>query len=152
MKKVILAIGTGLGAGYLPLCPGTLGTLWGVVIYGWIGILTTNLLWSIAVALGILFLGVWIGGECELFLKKKDHPAIVIDEVGGFLVGMIGIPLSLSFLALGFILFRVFDIVKPFRIDKLHRLPAGWGIVTDDLAAGVLTNLFLRILISMFGW
>jgi len=152
MKKVILAIGTGLGAGYAPLCPGTLGTLWGVIIYFWIGVITTNLLWYLGVVLGILILGVWVAGECEFFLEKKDHPAIVIDEVGGFLVGMIGISFSPLFLVLGFILFRIFDIVKPFRIDRLHRLPAGWGIMADDLAAGVLTNLFLRVLISMFGW
>lgn len=152
MKKIILAIGTGLGAGYIPVFPGTVGTLWGVAIYLWLQLITTNPIWHTIVALSILIVGILISGKCEEILGNKDHQSIVIDEIGGFLIGMIGISYSPFSLFLGFILFRIFDIVKPFHINKLRHLPAGWGVVTDDLAAGILTNIFLRIVFSMLNW
>ena len=149
MKKIILAIGTGLGVGYFPFFPGTVGSLWGVLIYLLVGLFTISIWWHLSIAIGVILLGVWVSKKCEKILGKKDHPSIVIDEIAGFLVCMIGIPFSPIFLILGFVLFRLFDIVKPFHIDKLQNLPGGWGIVTDDLAAGLLANLFLRALISM---
>jgi len=152
MKKIILAIGTGLGAGYIPFFPGTVGTLWGVVIYLLFQAITDNLMWYTAITLCILIIGVWTSGKCEVILKDKDHRSIVIDEIGGFLVGMIGISFSPFSLFLGFVFFRLFDITKPFYIYKLQNLPAGWGIVADDLAAGALANIFLRIIFSMFNW
>ena len=152
MRKVILAIGTGLGAGYVPLFPGTVGSGWGVVIYLLILLTSPDLLWRCIITLLVLIAGVWVSGKCEKILKTKDHQSIVIDEAGGFLVSMIGIPFSPLFLFLGFVFFRLFDITKPFHIDKLQRLNGGWGIVADDVAAGLLANLFLHILISMTGW
>jgi len=152
VKKVILALGTGLGVGYFPFCPGTVGSLWGVVIYLLIWLVTSSLWWQFVITVFILMAGVWICGRCEKVLKNKDHRSIVIDEVGGFLVSLIGFSFSIFFLFLGFIFFRLFDIIKPFRIDRLQHLPGGWGIVADDVAAGLLANLFLRILISMAGW
>lgn len=152
MKKIILVMGTGLGAGFLPLCPGTIGSLWGVMIYLGITLTISNFFFYLTITLAILLLGVWIAGKCENYLKKKDHQAIVIDEIGGFLVGMMGISFSFPALALGFIFFRLFDIVKPFHMEKLHNFPGGWGIVTDDIVAGLLTNIFLRALFSMLGW
>ena len=152
MKKVVLALGTGLGAGYVPLCPGTVGALWGVVIYLLVRSATPNFWWHLSITLGVLIAGVWISGVCEKILGGKDHRRIVIDEVGGFLVGMIALPFSPFFLVVGFLLFRLFDIIKPFRIRRLQSLPGGLGIVADDVAAGLLTNLFLRIIIGMVGW
>lgn len=152
MKKLILAIGTGLGVGYIPFFPGTIGTLWGVSIYVGLKLITHSLIWQLIVILIIFSLGVWISGKCESFLQKKDHPAIVIDEIAGMLVALTGISCSFYFILLGFIFFRLFDIVKPFHIEKLQELKSGWGVMSDDLAVGILTNLFLRALISILGW
>jgi len=151
MKKIVLAIGTGFGAGYIPFFPGTVGTLWGVLIcilLWWVA----SFWWQLGIVIFFIFLGVWIGGECEKIFKNKDHHFIVIDEIEGFLVSMIGFPLSPLFLFLGFIFFRLFDIIKPFKIDKLQNLPGGWGIALDDVAAGILANILLRVIISMAGW
>lgn len=152
MRKLLLAIGTGLGAGYIPYCPGTVGTLWGVLIYIVLSAITFNLWWHIAVTLGVILLGMWISGRCERILKDRDHSSIVIDEIGGYLVAMIGISFSVPFLVLGFLLFRLLDIAKPFRIEKLQNYSGGWAVVLDDVAAGVLANILLRIMISMLGW
>jgi len=152
MKKIILAIGTGLGVGYIPFFPGTMGSLWGVIIYLLLQFFTFSLFWYMLVTFCIIFLGIWISGRCEKIFKDKDHRFIVIDEIAGFLVGMIGIPPFPGFLILGFLFFRLFDIIKPFNIDKLQTLKGGWGVVLDDIAAGLLANMLLKILISMFGW
>ena len=152
MKKIVLALGTGLGAGYSPFIPGTIGSLWGVILYLLIWAISPNFL-SQAVVLIIIFgMGIWISGKCEEYLKVKDHHCIVIDEVAGFLVSVFFFPFSFRFLIIGFILFRLFDIAKPFKIDKIGKLPKGWGIMLDDLAAGVLANIVLRVIASMAGW
>ncbi|MBE0478237.1 phosphatidylglycerophosphatase A [Candidatus Aerophobetes bacterium] len=152
MKRVFLAIGTGFGAGYVPFFPGTAGTLWGVLIYILISSATPIIWWHLFVAIFVIFLGVWVSGECEKILKDKDHRFIVIDEIGGFLIAMLGLPVSPLFLVSGFIFFRLFDMIKPFYINKLQKLPGGWGVVLDDAAAGLLANIFIRVVISMFGW
>jgi len=96
--------------------------------------------------------GVWICGKCDHHFEKKDSPVIVIDEIGGFLIAMFALPVSFRFIFLGFILFRAFDILKPFKIERLERLPGGWGIMADDIAAGILANLMLHIARIMLGW
>jgi len=152
MKKIVLALGTGLGVGYSPFIPGTIGSLWGVILYLLIWRVSPNFL-SQAVVLIIIFgAGIWISGKCEEYLKVKDHPRIIIDEVAGFLVSMLFFPFFFRFLILGFILFRLFDIAKPFKINKIGKLPKGWGIMLDDLAAGALANIVLRVIASMAGW
>ncbi len=152
MKKVILAIGTGLGVGYSPFIPGTIGSLWGVILYLLIWAVFPGFLSQAAVLIIILGAGIWISGKCEEYLKVKDSSRIVIDEVGGFLMSMLFFPFSWRFLIIGFILFRLFDMIKPFKIDRIGKLPKGWGVMLDDLGAGVLANLVLWVIISMMGW
>ncbi|MBC7189519.1 phosphatidylglycerophosphatase A [Candidatus Aerophobetes bacterium] len=152
MKKVILFFGTGGGVGYFPFFPGTAGTLWGVVVCFFIQRLGGGYIPQLVVTGGILFLAVFVSGKCEKILEKKDHRVIVIDEIAGFMVALAGIPFSNFSLILGFFLFRLFDIFKPFHIDRLQELPGGWGVVSDDVAAGALTNILLRILFSMAGF
>jgi len=152
MKKIILALGTGLGIGYFPFIPGTMGSLGGVILYLVIWRISPGFLSQAIVLIIVLGVGIWISGKCEEYLKAKDHPCIVIDEMGGFLMSVFAFSFSFRFLILGFILFRLFDIIKPFKINKINKLPRGWGVVLDDLAAGVLANLVLRIIISTAGW
>jgi len=152
MKKLITILATGLGTGYTPIFPGTAGTLLGVVIYlVFIKIFPFPLSYAVAVAI-FWGLGVWISGKCENYLEGKDNQTIVIDEIAGFLITMFLIPFSFRFILLGFIFFRIFDILKPFKIEKIQKLPRGWGIMGDDLAAGILSNIMLYISRSMFGW
>jgi phosphatidylglycerophosphatase A len=103
-----------------------------------------------AIILAVLFIGfaVWIAHAAEKTLKKKDPGCIVIDEVSGMVVTLIGLPFNLTTAVIGFIIFRILDILKPFPIRTLDkRLAGGIGIVADDVVAGIFANIFLRILL-----
>ena len=152
MKKLYLLLGTVAGVGYIPFCPGTLGTLVGVAIYSiFIKFFPQPLSYTIML---IVFIGggVWISGRCNQYLEGNDNSSIVVDEVVGFLVTMFLLPFSPRFLLLGFFLFRIFDISKPFKIDRIEKIPGGWGVMADDITAGILANLIIQALRSMLGW
>ena len=143
-KELVVALATGLYSGYVPVAPGTFGTVVAVPLcyvlscLGPVG-------GGVFVA-GFLGVAVWIAGEAEKIFKKKDSGLIVIDEIAGFLVTLYGIPLTVSSLAAGFLLFRLMDIVKPFPIKRLETaLPGGWAVVGDDVLAGVYANIVLRM-------
>ena len=91
-----------------------------------------------------------MAGEAEKVFKKKDSRLIVIDEMAGFLVTLFLIPWNAKSIAAGFFLFRLIDIVKPFPIRRLERLPGGWGVVTDDVLAGIYANAILRVIMRFF--
>lgn len=150
--NLFVLLSTGLGAGYAPLVPGTVGTVEGVLFYLVLRKIFPHPLSYVLFLVVFSGVGVWISGRCENYFKKKDSPLIVIDEIGGFLVTMFAFPLSFRFILLGFILFRVFDIAKPFRIERIQKLPSGWGIMGDDIAAGVLANIMLHMIKIMLGW
>lgn len=141
----MVLLATGGYAGYIPVAPGTFGTL--------VAIPLCYLLSRLGPVQAILFLliftgfAVWIAGEAERVFNKKDSRLIVIDEMAGFLVTLFLIPWSVKSIAVGFFLFRLIDIAKPFPIRRLERLPGGWGVVTDDLLAGVYANAILRVII-----
>lgn len=154
MKKIFTLLGTMGGVGYVPILPGTAGTGIGVIIYlifSKIGVLSNPLSYLVMLVI-FVGAGVWISGRCNQYFKGNDNSSIVIDEVGGFLIAMFALPFSMRFLLLGFILFRTFDITKPFKIEKIQKLPGGWGIMADDIAAGVLANLVLQASRMMLGW
>ncbi len=135
--------------GRVPRAPGTFGTLLGIPIcyaLSGIGVGATALI----VGALILF-AVWVAGRAERLLGQKDAACIVIDEIAGMVVALAGMPATPFNLAAGFIAFRVFDIIKPFPARFLEaRAPGGWGIVLDDVAAGVYSNIFLKVLTSFF--
>ncbi len=162
MRKFFILLGTMGGVGYVPILPGTAGTGIGVIIY--LILMKVSRMFKIfpepfSESLNYLIIltiivgaGVWISGRCNQYFKGDDNSSIVIDEVGGFLIAMFALPFSMRFLLLGFILFRTFDITKPFKIEKIQKLPGGWGIMADDIAAGVLANLVLQASRMMLGW
>ena len=152
MKKLFVALGTVGGVGYVPVIPGTAGTLLGVVIYFFLSKIPFQPFSYGIILAFILAAGVWISAKCNQYLEGKDNPSIVIDEVGGFLLTMFLIPSSFLFILLGFILFRTFDITKPFKIGKIEKIGGGWGIMGDDILAGILANLVMQALRSMLGW
>jgi len=144
---MIKILATGLGAGYLPKAPGTYGSVVGVGL--WYLLLQTGA-WHtmpmqvLGVILFILF-AVWVSGRAEKIFAKHDASEIVIDEIAGILVTFVGIPLHWPSAIAGFVLFRLFDIIKPPPVCQSQRLPGGWGVVIDDVLAGVLANIVLRV-------
>ena len=145
MKQFILFWATGFGVGYSPIAPGTLGTLIAIPLYYFLSEIPLPL-YEITLV-GFFFLSVWISENAEIFFRKKDDQRIVIDEMMGFLITMLWIPKTTRFILIGFILFRLFDILKPFPIRRLERsLKGGWGVVLDDVMAGVYGNIILQII------
>jgi phosphatidylglycerophosphatase A len=132
----------GLGTGLLPRAPGTFGTALGVAIAWWT--LPLGLEWRIAVAIGIVLSGFWICGEAARRTGVHDHPGIVWDEIAGIYVVLLVTPPGIAAWALGFGLFRLFDIWKPWPIRDLdHRLGGGPGIMLDDLVAALYAIILL---------
>jgi phosphatidylglycerophosphatase A len=142
-----LLLATWFGCGYFPFGPGTVGSLAAVLIaaglHTWLDEARLVLL---LLTLVLLFPGIWASTRTARLLGKKDPGMVVIDEVLGQWVTLLGAPfLSWKALIAGFFLFRLFDIWKPGPVRKLERLPDGTGIVADDLAAGLCGALILYI-------
>jgi len=142
--RFIKTAATGLGSGLSPFAPGTAGTLVGIPIYFLLSMFSRPLYLLTVVA--FFFFAVYVSQEAEKLYDEHDPSRIVIDEIAGFLVVMACIPPSPFTVATGFVLFRIFDITKPFPIRFLEwRLPGGYGVVGDDIMAGIYGNIILQI-------
>lgn len=140
-----MAIATGAYAGYWPVGPGTMGTLLALPLIWLAGYFPLFL--QIAFAAALFGVGVWASARAVKILKKDDAPQIVVDEIAGFLVAMIGVPVTPYWVICGFCLFRLFDIFKPFPISVLdEKVGGGWGVMLDDLAAGLLAGLVMQLM------
>ena len=147
-KKVILFLSSGCLLGNMPFAPGSFGTLAGLPIC-WLLSGIDPWISFILILLTVPF-AVWIAGEAEKILGKKDPGAIVIDEIVGMALTLAGLPFNATTAGLGFILFRALDITKPFPIRFLERrFKGGTGIVLDDMAAGIIANITLRIILQL---
>lgn len=145
MNRFFLLFATGFGVGHSPIAPGTLGTLIAIPAYYFLSEIPSPL-YEITL-IGFFFLSVWISENAETFFGKKDDRRIVIDEMIGFLITMLWVPKTIPFILTGFFLFRFFDILKPFPIRHLEkRLKGGFGIVLDDVMAGVYANIVLQVI------
>jgi phosphatidylglycerophosphatase A len=140
---MILAIATAGGVGRVPLAPGTFGSLVGVGLWALLAPAGTAV--SLAGWGALLVLAVWSSGEAQQVLGLDDG-RIVIDEVAGQLTALLLLPLRFEVALVGFGLFRLLDIWKPFPIRRFERLRGGAGVTGDDLAAGVLANLVGQLL------
>lgn len=140
-----LAIATAGGVGYAPVAPGTFGTAAGLVLW-WL------LPHSIAVqsiAIVALFaLGAWSGTVAEAHFHKTDPGHVVVDEVMGMLITLLGTPVGWKGALAGFLLFRIFDIIKPPPANYFERLPGGTGIMADDAMAAIYANIALRLVLA----
>jgi len=140
--RIALILATWFGIGLAPLASGTFGTLAAVPL-----ILLLNCFgeWYGVFALAVVtVVAIWASDRTQELLGRTDPSEVVIDEVAGFLVTMLLLPASWVNMGLGFILFRFFDIVKPWPVRQSERLKGGFGIVVDDLLAGVYAHLCLR--------
>ena len=131
------------GLGLSPRAPGTFGTLFGVALYVPMAMLPLPA--YLAILVGLSAAGVWICGRTANELARHDPAVIVWDEVTGFLTAMIAAPAGWTWLLAGFVLFRFFDIAKPWPVRAVERVRGGLGIMLDDLVAGVLSLAVLQV-------
>jgi len=146
-----LAIAT-CGVGYLPLAPGTFGSLVGVGIF-WL-LVRVNPLVIVVAILAVTFAGIWAGSRIEQLSGRKDPGKVVVDEVAGQMIALLPLTLfarwSTFTVIVSFILFRFFDIVKPYPANRLQDLDGGMGIMFDDLVAGVYGAIVVSIVLRIF--
>ncbi len=153
MKFVILrnflikAISSFFFIGYLPLIPGTFGSIAGLGIFyllngsSWVG--------YFLFVFCIMLLGLLTSGKAEKLLNKKDPGCIVIDEVMGMLIALSFMPAEIKLIILGFFIFRILDTLKPFPAGRLQNMPGAIGVMGDDLIAGIYTNIVLQIILRL---
>jgi phosphatidylglycerophosphatase A len=144
-------IATWWPVGLLPVAPGTGGSALGVVaVFGLTELLDRG--WNFRLVLAglavvVFFMGVWTAGKAEAFFGAEDPGHVVIDEVAGQMIAFLAGPHSgWKWLLVGFVLFRVFDVIKPFPARRSERLRAGWGIMTDDVIAGAYAAIVMLVL------
>ncbi len=139
--------------GYVPVAPGTFGSAAGLALFAlirWSG--------SMAIELGVivllLALGVWSGNAAEKHFGRVDPGPVVLDEVAGMMITLALIPVTFSGAIVGFLIFRLLDVVKPWPADRLEALPGGLGMMADDAMAAVYGNVAMRLLIAVLpaGW
>lgn len=146
MKNLIKLLSTLFYAGYSPIAPGTNGALIGVI--GYLLIKDNIIVYSVVLAACIIF-GVYLCSKAEEIFGP-DSKKIVFDEAVGMLVTFYMVRLNIVYLLIGFLIFRGFDILKPFPIRRLEALKGGWGIMLDDIVAGIYSNIALSLLILFF--
>ena len=150
-----LALAT-CGVGYLPLMPGTFGSLVGVAIFLVLARVAGGSILAAATLVSILFFifaGIWAGTRTEELAGRKDPGKIVVDEVAGQLIALFPLAFaewSIKMVMVSFILFRFFDIVKPYPANRLQELKGGVGVMCDDLVAGAYAAIIVSIVTARF--
>ncbi len=142
LNKVSLYLSTLIGVGRFPYAPGTAGTVVAMLIrWKW-----TPTWWELLI---VFFVGVYITSRAEKVIGTEDPPQVVWDEMLGYFVAMYGFSPKSMVAALVF--FRIFDILKGFPISRVEKLRGGWGIMLDDVIAGIESNLLLWAIVSYYG-
>ncbi|HKA32682.1 MAG TPA: phosphatidylglycerophosphatase A [Candidatus Binatia bacterium] len=146
MRRVILFLATGAGAGYIPGAPGTAGTLVAIPLSLLLNrVAAHSLPLALLTLAAVIAVAFWSADRAEAIFGEKDAPRIVIDEIAGFMLANFAAPQSVSAIIAAFILFRFFDIIKPYPARRAERMPGGIGVVMDDLVAGVYSLLLVRL-------
>ncbi|MBW2409345.1 MAG: phosphatidylglycerophosphatase A [Deltaproteobacteria bacterium] len=149
--KAVMFLATGGFVGHIPVAPGTFGSLLGIPLC--YALARIRLPWAIVGAVGLIVVAIWIAQRAETITNQKDPGQIVIDEIAGMVVTLIGIPFHLTSMVVGFFIFRALDIIKPFPIRSLERrISGGAGVVMDDVFAGIYGNLLVRLVLYIFGF
>jgi len=149
VNRVALLIATVAGVGYAPVAPGTVASALTVVL---LALLSPSPAARLVFLLVVIVVGTWAAHDAERSLGEKDPGAIVIDEVAGMALSVLTPPLTPLVVLAGFLLFRVFDIVKPYPANALQRLRGGVGVMIDDLVAGLYALLLLVAARALVGW
>nr|HPK22899.1 phosphatidylglycerophosphatase A [Smithella sp.] len=130
--------------GLAPFAPGTAGTLVGILIC--LPLILLPWILRLLLVLALLALSFYVSDQAEKIYKRKDDQRIVIDEIIGFQITMLPVEINVLSICAGFVLFRIFDIWKPFPVRNMQGFPGGWGIVADDVAAGIYAGMVLWLL------
>jgi len=140
-EKIIKILATGFCSGLSPFAPGTMGTLVGIPVC----LVCLPLTWPARLFFVIILsaLAIFISGRAETLYLRKDDQRIVIDEIVGFQVAMLPVAITGLNICAAFALFRLFDIWKPFPVNKLQDLPGGLGVVIDDVGAGIYAGVIM---------
>jgi phosphatidylglycerophosphatase A len=146
MRRAALALATVLGVGYVPFAPGTFGSAVGLVV--WWGLPPSTGVQAAAIVV-LFIVGSWSGGIAERHYGTTDPSVVVIDEVMGMLITLFLNPVGWAGACAAFLLFRLFDVVKPYPSNQLERLPGGIGVMADDAMAAVYANLALRAVLAL---
>jgi phosphatidylglycerophosphatase A len=138
--------------GYFPIAPGTAGSLAALALFAvirWTGMPAVEL----GAIVAVFVIGVWAAHGTEIALGRKDPGIVVIDEVLGMLITLALLPLSIWGIVLGFLFFRVLDVIKPYPAAQLEHVHGGMGIMADDAVAGIYSHLLLRLCVWLVpGW
>ena len=143
-QKSVMFLATGCYIGNISFAPGTFGSVLGLPLCFFL----SKIDFSIAVLLTLIFIlcAIWIANEAEKIFNTEDPGCIVIDEIAGIILTLFGLPFNIISVTAGFLVFRTLDIWKPYPIRLLeNKFSGGIGIVLDDVVAGILSNLILRV-------
>jgi len=150
-EKLVMFLATGCFVGNIPTAPGTFGSIAGLLFCLFLS--RASFLFASLIVVVFIIFAVWIAGEAEKIIKQKDPGRIVIDEIAGIMVTLLGLPFNYISVISGFFIFRILDIIKPFPIRTIeNKLSGGAGIVMDDVAAGFLSNCLLRAIFYVTGF
>ena len=141
-----LAVATAFGVGYVPVASGTFGSAVGVLL--WAALPATTLIHAIAIVM-LFAAGSWAGTVAERHFGRTDPSEVVVDEVMGMLLTLFLTGAGWKIALAGFVLFRFFDVVKPYPARRLERLPGGVGVMADDAMAAIYANVALRGLLAL---
>ena len=140
-EKIIKLLATGFGSGLSPFAPGTMGTLVGIPVC--VACLPLSLPARFVIVIILSALAIFVSGRAEVIYSTKDDQRIVIDEIVGFQVAMLPVGITGLNICAAFVLFRIFDICKPFPVNRLQNLTGGWGVVIDDVGAGIYAGVIM---------
>ena len=152
MTRLAVFVATVGYCGYFPFAPGTVGSAAGLVVYllvRW----TQSTLVEAGLIAGVFAVGIWAATAAEHYFGGIDPGPVVIDEVLGMLVTLAFMPVGLATALAGFVLFRIFDVIKPYPAGRFEQLHGGLGVMADDAMAAVYANLSLRAVVYLLpGW
>ncbi|MFH0771532.1 MAG: phosphatidylglycerophosphatase A [Candidatus Omnitrophota bacterium] len=142
VKTVIRILSTFFYLGYAPLMPGTIGSMGGLIFY--FIVKDPPALYFSCLA-GLILIEFFVVSEAEKIFGKADSARIVIDEAAGMMTALLFIPQKTVFILTAFAAFRLFDITKPFPIKRLEKIASPWGVILDDIAAGLYANFTTQL-------
>jgi phosphatidylglycerophosphatase A len=145
-ERILLGIAVGLGTGCSPIAPGTVGSLGGIGIVYLLSLGGWNPGLSLIYFAVLFLIGIPATRVGQAYYKKIDPKQVVIDEIAVMPLVFVAVPITLWTLGLGFLLFRVFDIAKPYPIKKLEQIPGPWGVMLDDVLAAIFAAICLGLL------
>lgn len=150
-QSIIKFLASGFYTGYFPVAPGTIGSLVGILACFFLQDISFST--YVTVTILTLIAGIYISGEAEKVYQAKDSSHIVIDEIAGIFFTFMYLPKGIGFLLAGFVAFRFFDILKPYPIRLIdEKINGGWGIMLDDVLAGIYANILIRLIGWGTGW